>query len=304
MGKRNNFDALRLGAALAVMISHVHALAGLPEPGLYGITLGTFAVFVFFAISGYLVSASWRSDPDIQRFVARRLLRVAPAYIVVIAVTTITMTSMGLTSFTMNPTPAVNGSLWTIDYEVLCYLVFMLLATATRHGGLALIAMSIALGFDSYFEQFAAIFGLGAAISQYRILQARWSLPAMAALALAVFPIKPGFWPMAVFVTATTVWLGTQSWPGVRDMGARGDLSYGVYLYAYPVQQLTIMLLGASAPLPVLLLVAVAGTASMAWLSWRFVESPAMALKAFLPRGDRSPSAAHHPILSEPLRTD
>jgi len=290
---RNNFDALRLTAALAVMFSHVHALTGRPEPGLGGLTLGTIAVFVFFAISGYLVSSSWRSDPDVQRFVARRLLRVAPAYIVVIAVTSITMTSLGLTSFTMNPLGAVNGSLWTIDYEVLCYLVFMVLAVATRHGGLALVTMGAALGFDSYFEQFATIFGLGATISQYGVLQRRWSLPLIAAIAIAVFPLRPSFLPIAVFVTAASVWLGSQSWPGVRDFGARGDLSYGVYLYAYPVQQLTIMLLGTSAPLPGLLLIAVVWTAAMAWLSWRFVEEPALALKAFLPRGAQRPEAAN-----------
>jgi len=292
MGKtRNNFDALRLIAALCVMVSHVQALAGRTQATFAGMDIGNAAVLVFFAISGYLVSASWRSDPDVRRFITRRFLRVAPGYIGVLALSTMVMSSLGLTSFPMNPMAAVNGSLWTIDYEVICYLVFMVLAMATRHGGPALVLLGTVLGHDDYFDQFAIVFGLGATVSQYPILQRRGVLPILAALGAALLARTAPFWPAALFLTCATLWIGRQSWPLLRDVGVRTDVSYGAYLYAFPVQQLVIMWLGPSLPASVLLACAVPITVAMAWLSWHFVEAPALALKAGL-RSDQAKPAA------------
>ncbi len=75
----NNFDGIRLLAALAVLVSHQFAVSGLPEP-VFGsfISLGSSGVVVFFVISGYLVTRSWLNDPSLLRFAARRLLRIWP----------------------------------------------------------------------------------------------------------------------------------------------------------------------------------------------------------------------------------
>ena len=55
-----------------------------------------------------------------------------------------------------------------------------------------------------------------------------------------------------------------------------GDYSYGLYVYAFPLQQFMIALLGTNAsPLPVLLLSA-AATFPLAILSWHAVEKPAL----------------------------
>jgi len=81
----NNFDGVRLAAALCVLASHQCLMSGLPEPRIVGpLTLGGFAVLVFFAISGYLVASSWSADPEAWRFAARRFLRIWPAYAVVV----------------------------------------------------------------------------------------------------------------------------------------------------------------------------------------------------------------------------
>ncbi|GAA2018608.1 hypothetical protein GCM10009740_03120 [Terrabacter terrae] len=63
-------------------------------------------------------------------------------------------------------------------------------------------------------------------------------------------------------------------------IGSRNDISYGMYVYAFPVQQ-TLVLLGASTlvPAPVFALLALALAAPLAWASWRFVESPALRLR-------------------------
>jgi hypothetical protein len=150
----NNFDLLRLFAALLVLWSHAHTLAGRPEPLLLSwATLGPVGVFIFFVISGYLVSISWNADPNIGRFLARRLLRLIPALIVVILlsmfvlgplVTTLPLAdyfshphfSLYLLNIVLHPVYslpgvfehmrvpyAVNGSLWSLPVEFLMYLV-------------------------------------------------------------------------------------------------------------------------------------------------------------------------------------
>jgi peptidoglycan/LPS O-acetylase OafA/YrhL len=56
----------------------------------------------------------------------------------------------------------------------------------------------------------------------------------------------------------------------------RNDLSYGIYLYAFPLQQLFVFKLGIASPLQ-LFLYSVPVTFCFAWLSWQLVESPCLA---------------------------
>ncbi len=70
---------MRLLAAGMVLYSHQFALTGRAEPRPFGLlTMGTFGVLVFFAISGFLVAQSWDRDPHILRFAAKCFLRVWP----------------------------------------------------------------------------------------------------------------------------------------------------------------------------------------------------------------------------------
>jgi peptidoglycan/LPS O-acetylase OafA/YrhL len=150
----NNFDAIRIVAALAVLFSHHFALTGQEEPAFFGLhTWGGMAVIVFFIVSGYLVTGSWLNDPNVLRFGARRVLRLWPALTVVVVLTAYGLgawvTSLPLGEywghratlnylltlvmrihyvlpgvFEHNPyASGVNGSLWTIPLEVRCYVV-------------------------------------------------------------------------------------------------------------------------------------------------------------------------------------
>lgn len=150
----NNFDAIRITAALAVLVSHHYALTAQAEPSFLGLhTWGGMAVIVFFVISGYLVTSSWYNDPNFIRFCQRRALRIWPALTVVVVLTAYGLgawvTNLPLMEywahratldylltlkmqvhfvlpgvFEDNPYPrGVNGSLWTIPLEVRCYVV-------------------------------------------------------------------------------------------------------------------------------------------------------------------------------------
>jgi peptidoglycan/LPS O-acetylase OafA/YrhL len=84
--RENNFDLLRLVAAGLVLTSHSFPLTGRLEP-LAPHTLGTAGVEVFFAISGFLVTKSWLSEPSLGRFLRKRVLRILPGLAGAVAVT-------------------------------------------------------------------------------------------------------------------------------------------------------------------------------------------------------------------------
>ncbi len=152
--RKTYFDLLRLGAAAAVLFSHSYAVVGRGEPGLGSQSIGNIAVLVFFAISGFLIAGSWRSEPRLPLFLAKRTLRIMPALLAVLLLSAFALgplaSSVGLGTylsdlsvyryvgasavvhttyrlpgvFADNPMPGVvNGSLWTLRHEVLCYLM-------------------------------------------------------------------------------------------------------------------------------------------------------------------------------------
>ena len=84
-GSRDNaFDVLRLLGATLVLVSHSFALVGLAEPHLGHSSFGAIGVEVFFAISGFLITASWLSEPRLRAFLVKRALRILPALFVTV----------------------------------------------------------------------------------------------------------------------------------------------------------------------------------------------------------------------------
>ena len=88
--RQNNFGALRLLLALAVLFSHAYAAyAGKHEDADHlciltrgQMDLGSLAVQAFFAISGYLITLSWLRTPQLRTFLLKRVLRIYPGFIV------------------------------------------------------------------------------------------------------------------------------------------------------------------------------------------------------------------------------
>ena len=174
--RQNNFDCIRLLAALSVMYSHQVKLS---DRGIVAVSdyhdLGKMGVLVFFAISGYLVMQSWERDPNLWRFLARRLLRIWPGLLCVVllmafvlgpAMTTLPAATYFHTQqtwdflshlwfhvdeqrlpgvFTGNVITRVDGPLWTIPIEAGWYVVLGTLGVigVLRHR-LALLAVTLA----------------------------------------------------------------------------------------------------------------------------------------------------------------
>lgn len=109
----NNLDAVRLAAAGMVLFGHSFVFLGQREPlFLSWLPLGPLGVYIFFTISGYLVSESWHRDPHLLRFFQRRLLRILPGLAICIALTVLVLGPL-LTTLPLNDyLLGGGGSLW------------------------------------------------------------------------------------------------------------------------------------------------------------------------------------------------
>ena len=276
----NNFSALRLGLALLVAIGHVDSLAGVtPQPWPFDYA-GT-AVECFFVVSGWLVSGSFERDPGIGRFYIRRLFRLYPLYIAVVAAQTAGLSLLApghageaLTYFLRNavfinyvqndiggalaglPDPSFNASLWTLKIEFAFYLILPFLWRGLLRFGLwPLVLLFLASAAWQKGFQLAHLPRLAATLPgqlQYflvGIAAYRWRerlvLPRAAGAAVMVIAAAL----MTVLMLAHTV-LVYPLLAGLfvvslalwtPPLRLRSDISYGVYLIHAPLIQLALL---------------------------------------------------------------
>jgi peptidoglycan/LPS O-acetylase OafA/YrhL len=334
----NAFDLIRFIAALGVLYSHSFPLTGQPEPTyLSGETIGTLCVFIFFGVSGYLVQKSWDRNRNPRSFIINRGLRIYPGLVACVFLSAFflgPMTSMlpaadylinaetykfTLSNLTMfldkhgslpgvfNHLPfpnSVNGSLWTIRFEIFMYIVLLVVVMAFRN---STVAHCILLGF------FLCVWGIGKYIGLEEPGELLWRLnyiglhggilrlapfflagallarqprsilnPYLASagiVALFLFA-DAGFgivllWILLPYCVMTAAYHAPEP---LKHFGRYGDFSYGIYLYAFPVQQTLSYLEVRSWPLHLGLSVIV--TLCLAVFSWKCIESPALRLKA------------------------
>lgn len=159
-GRDNNFNFIRLAAALAVLIGHTYTLSGLcSSPVIFGTTVDRLGLLIFFMMSGFLITNSWQKDPSIKRYAVKRFFRLYPAltinllFVVLVLGPIVTICDLQ-TYFTycwgylqnnlrlrtdyllpgvfVNSNYGVNGSLWTLPIEVCMYILIPILITFFR----------------------------------------------------------------------------------------------------------------------------------------------------------------------------
>ena len=300
-----NFDLMRLIAALLVVVSHTFPLAGQAPLRILGVEdLGALGVSIFFVISGFLVTGSYLRDPKAYLF--KRLLRIEPGLIASLVVTVLLLGFVTTAPpaeywpsaalyvlrnallypatyelpgvFQSVPMPhVVNGVLWTLRLEFTFYLVLMLirarlaLVLALAGGCVAVWAAITLMRPDWAQDQLTRIAFLGArngllffAGAALQLTRARIPLWLGGLSALAFPLLGPLALPTAVLGLAR---------PGKLP----ADLSYGIYIYAFPIQQVL------AAQNQLNLVTAVLAVMPFAALSWFLVERPAMKLKPGAP---------------------
>lgn len=105
----------------------------------------------------------------------------------------------------------------------------------------------------------------------------RWSLPAVGWLFLAAaFVDVPIF--AALPLAYVCLWLGVML--PLQRVGRTNDISYGVYIYAFPVQQLLVLYGATVLGVWGFIGLATVITIPFAVASWLIVEKPAMSLKS------------------------
>lgn len=340
---RNNFDAIRIAAAVAVLVSHAFPIAhgsGADQP-LSGFSrgqteLGSISVLIFFVISGYLITQSFDRAPVVSRFLKARALRIFPALFVVLllsvavlgpAITTLPLREYfghpgtawylpnNLSLFRMQytlpgvfedgPAPkVVNGSLWTLQYEFTMYLVVLALGVAGLLSRVVVLALWLVvllldlLWMGGAYVRFASPFLAGATLYLWRDRVPLDGRLALLGLAAVVASMQVGGFRIAFATFGAYLTLYVALSPSVRlpDLARRGDLSYGIYIFAWPVQRLVSDLLGPSSTWYWNIAISLPVVLGLAWASWHLVEKPALALKRMPFPSVRRPALERPPV--------
>ncbi|MEI7681264.1 MAG: acyltransferase [Betaproteobacteria bacterium] len=337
----NRFDALRLIAAWLVLLDHSYPLSGSADVNLVTRWLrldtgGGLGVAIFFAVSGYLVTISYENCNSVAVFIKRRMLRIYPALVVLSLLSVLVLgpmlTNLSLADylhhpltlkflstargfdmfitlpgvFDGNPISAVNGSLWSLPYELGCYLSLVAIAlipmTLRIKAGLSVGVLLVLLmtrplvpptspyetyfGLDHYATQLGLIFAVGALLATFRKLLSRrlWnSIGLFSGIGLCVAWNLPfGKGPIVLYslcIAGAVLWLALFGrWLPIIPEKI-GDLSYGTYLYGFPVQQCLTHAHIAAYGIEAFIIASTACTLVVAALSWHLIEKPFMRLK-------------------------
>jgi len=328
--RRNNFDAVRLVAALAVLFSHAFVIAEdseAREPLVWlsgsQCGLGLAAVFVFFAVSGFLVTQSWEQTASAPRFLMKRAARLAPGLLVSgLAIGLLLgplVSSLPLDAYLGNPQLGryfgrtfllglvdeplpgvrfsgsrvgytVNGSLWTLRYEVMMYLMVALLgglrllrpAVALLLLALGLVALLFERSLDPLgdlgeWAWMLGFFASGMCLYFWRDRALDGRVAAAAALGLAATVAAGGFILLfPLFGGYLAIYLALRHWPPLDRLKRFGDLSYGLYIYGWPLEELVVWARGGEAAWWEVFAGALLLAVPIASLSWHVVERPAL----------------------------
>ncbi len=339
MHRRNNFNFLRIFAAILVAVTHSYAITGNADNEmLYQLSngkiyLSSVGLYIFFFTSGYLVSLSAANSKSPRIFLKKRMLRIYPALATVVIISVFVAGPL-LTKFSLKQyftdadtwkylwtssgfkirfrLPGVfeqpgfamagfNGSLWSISLELELYtLLFilslsgifknkrwlivifiillgfslvltnlgrqlplmpnqknMLLATAFFFGGL------LQTGFipKKYFPYLLLLSGLSLFLKILGIISINFLIDEVIFFSLATY-----------FITFSRKF----------NVLIKNDISYGMYIYTFPLQQLFFQLSGFSQPVMVNLFLSLGSSCILAFLSWIYIEKPALKYKSQL----------------------
>jgi peptidoglycan/LPS O-acetylase OafA/YrhL len=195
--------------------------------------------------------------------------------------------------FESNPIPRhVNGSLWTIPWEATMYVAVALagvlrllrfpwLASAVIVALVAALVLwpiyssdAAATGQLPLGYELAACFGAGSIACLLRRF-VPVSTGIMLLLALVAFAGRDTLliWPAILYFVFWFAYV-----PRLPAMPRDADLSYGTYLWAFPVQQAVVQITGVESPAG-LFLIATPIVLAIAAASWFLIERPALRLK-------------------------
>jgi peptidoglycan/LPS O-acetylase OafA/YrhL len=201
--------------------------------------------------------------------------------------------------FVDNPfSHAVNGSLWSIPVELQCYvaLAFLMSMRLVQRRQVVLIICLAALALTVAPFVINAQSGVNFIFSRFVRLFAYFMVGSMAYVYREKIPLHPALFLVAaatsIVLVSTdhraivlplavgycTIFLAATPLPRLPGL-PKGDFSYGVYVYAFPIQQAVIALMPRPMHWTVNVLIALPLTLMFAIASWHLVEHPALQWK-------------------------
>ncbi|SEE03455.1 acyltransferase family protein [Bradyrhizobium erythrophlei] len=325
------FDYMRI--ALAVSIICLHSLNVTLGLGRALEILSSFRVAIamilalFFALSGFLVTASLQRCKSLISFLGLRVLRIGPALAVETTLSAVIIgsvfTELPLAQYVADPTfhayflnivgdihyelpgvflhnplpDVVNAQLWTVPYELWCYVILALLAVTTicfNRVAYLVFLVIVQVGLVSYdvyrWEEvpiqlrphllvFCFLAGVGFYLWRDKVPYNRTAC--LVALLLCAAGMATGRGDALAPVPAAYVacYLGLMN-PRRNWLVSSGDYSYGLYLYGFVIQQCV----AAFGP-PVQhwylnILISLPIAFGVAFVSWHLVEKHALRLRA------------------------
>lgn len=330
---RNNYDLVRVLAAFLVIYGHANAMIPPEEHKVDLIIKiigfdysGALAVKVFFFLSGLVVVNSLLEKKNVLQFIVARIFRIWPALIVVLLCSSFLIgwfftpldskdyfSIRGVYDYVFNNTimrvvfeipsvfqdglelnnRAMNGSLWSLPYEVGSYIIVLSLFMlgVHRHRWLAL-SITVLLFLDVFLSErvlfswrpvnptvddLAPFFALGGVLALFKD-KVVIDLKLVAATFLIVFIFRDAFWARYAFYAAfffLILYLFSRRF--LVRLRLNFDISYGVYIWGWPVQQV----IAHSFPNlsfweHVWLAILIAGV--LGTISWFLVEKPSISL--------------------------
>jgi peptidoglycan/LPS O-acetylase OafA/YrhL len=193
----------------------------------------------------------------------------------------------------LKPGNVVNASLWTLTVEVGLYISLLILFLSglfkTKLGiaitGLIFILIAYFLHDKTfhgwrleYYVNLSLFFFQGSMLYLFRDSfnpKLYWLLPF-----LLLFFLLEHQWIKWLLVTGIASYLVILGGKSKQVISLKGnDVSYGLYIYAFPIQQIILLLVGEAINPWLHVVLTVLFAFPFAFLSWRFVEKPALRLK-------------------------
>ncbi|MBA9086781.1 peptidoglycan/LPS O-acetylase OafA/YrhL [Fontibacillus solani] len=333
--RSNNLDFIRLIAAVLVIVSHSYPITGQQTELFSSIsrgqwTFGGIAVSIFFVISGFLISKSYEHS-NLKQFILNRILRLFPAIWIVTILTVLVLgpllTTLTLSEYFRNYSTwsyfnnaflisiqyglpgvfennvypsAINGSIWTLPYEILCYIGLAIIGYygLIKKGKGVLLLFIIIFILNSIIPQqllntnihgfllgslleLILYFLMGAIFYSYREsikLKPIWAISCIVVLIITMQlgNFKGAFLFCGSYLIVFFAFYGKSIFSKVSKYG---DLSYGIYIYAFPVQQIVQWKLNNQTSPFINFMISLPITLTFAFFSWHLVEKQALKFK-------------------------
>ena len=328
INRENNMNCVRYYLCLCILMNHYNVLSESTLPSLPRIFGG---VGSFFAISGFLMFSSYEKHNNLKGYFVRRAKRIFPPYVFIVLLAAVGLSAVSTLSpgdyftnadlykylvsnlcflnflqpdlpgvFESNYIQAINGSLWTMKGEVICYIlvpvVFYLLKKNPQYRSFFLSFIMLAC-FGTYMfftlhddgeggmmeivaKQFRvfSFFFAGALINVHlqKFLKYKWIVLAIVLALMGLAELNPYLHlSLRPFTDSMLViWcsmVGTWGvWASHTD-----SLSYDIYLFHYPIIQL-LLATGVVAGVGLFagLLIVCALSVLLAIFSWNLIDRP------------------------------